>query len=243
MNVAIFNLAFSYFAERGTWDELLGTFINSDGDPTQFSVCHGRNLPRSVTIIHSSFLVVHPGSCMVCSRQYVTAFMACFSLLKPNNQPLQLSGMARLHHVLFSVVSSRCRYWFLDFYWSLFQVLCLVGNLVSYGRKCLVIAWAKQSRILHFSKNLLISIQEVEDTEDPLYSPVYSARQSFSLQTPPPPPRTPRDLTNMKLAQNQTELSKQIEELTATVEIQGRMLQRLLEIMAENPGKESSTNR
>jgi len=28
-----------YFAERGTWDELLGTFINTDGDPTQFSVC------------------------------------------------------------------------------------------------------------------------------------------------------------------------------------------------------------
>ncbi|KAF4618008.1 hypothetical protein D9613_012848 [Agrocybe pediades] len=26
-----------YFAERGTWDELLGTFINSDGDPTHFS--------------------------------------------------------------------------------------------------------------------------------------------------------------------------------------------------------------
>jgi hypothetical protein len=26
-----------YFAERGTWDEILGTFINADGDPTQFS--------------------------------------------------------------------------------------------------------------------------------------------------------------------------------------------------------------
>lgn len=28
----------SYFAERGTWDEVLGTFINSDGDPSQFAV-------------------------------------------------------------------------------------------------------------------------------------------------------------------------------------------------------------
>lgn len=27
-----------YFAERGTWDEVLQTFINTDGDPTQFSV-------------------------------------------------------------------------------------------------------------------------------------------------------------------------------------------------------------
>lgn len=27
-----------YFAERGTWDEVLGTFINTDGDPSQFAV-------------------------------------------------------------------------------------------------------------------------------------------------------------------------------------------------------------
>jgi potassium voltage-gated channel Shal-related subfamily D protein 2 len=27
-----------YFAERGTWDNTLETFINSDGDPTQFAV-------------------------------------------------------------------------------------------------------------------------------------------------------------------------------------------------------------
>jgi hypothetical protein len=33
----------------------------------------------------------------------------------------------------------------------------------------------------------------------------------------------------MKLAQNQTELSRQIEELAATVEVQGRLLRRLLE--------------
>ena len=28
----------SYFAERGTWDETLGLFLNSDGDPSQFAV-------------------------------------------------------------------------------------------------------------------------------------------------------------------------------------------------------------
>lgn len=27
-----------YFAERGTWDDNLETFLNSDGDPTQFQV-------------------------------------------------------------------------------------------------------------------------------------------------------------------------------------------------------------
>ena len=37
-----------------------------------------------------------------------------------------------------------------------------------------------------------------------------------------------RDLLNLKLTQNQTELSRQIEELAATVEVQGKMLRRLL---------------
>ncbi len=27
-----------YFAERGSWDEALGIFINTDGDPSQFAV-------------------------------------------------------------------------------------------------------------------------------------------------------------------------------------------------------------
>lgn len=29
---------YRYFAERGTWDDTLETFINSDGDPSQFAV-------------------------------------------------------------------------------------------------------------------------------------------------------------------------------------------------------------
>jgi hypothetical protein len=40
----------------------------------------------------------------------------------------------------------------------------------------------------------------------------------------------PEDLSNMKLPQNQTELTKQIEDLLAAIiENQGRMLQRLME--------------
>ncbi len=29
---------FRYFAERGTWDGVIETFINADGDPSQFAV-------------------------------------------------------------------------------------------------------------------------------------------------------------------------------------------------------------
>jgi len=39
------------------------------------------------------------------------------------------------------------------------------------------------------------------------------------------------DISNFKLAQNQTELSKQIEELKATVELNVQIMNRLLEVL------------
>ena len=44
----------------------------------------------------------------------------------------------------------------------------------------------------------------------------------------------------MKLAQNQTELSRQIEELAGTVEVQGRLLRRLLEKLESSSGSAMS---
>ena len=46
-----------------------------------------------------------------------------------------------------------------------------------------------------------------------------------------------RDLSNLKLAQNQTELSRQIDELAGVVEAQGKMLTRLLELLEEKDKK------
>ncbi len=50
-----------------------------------------------------------------------------------------------------------------------------------------------------------------------------------------------KDLTNLKLAQNQTELSKQIDALTSTVELQGKMIERLLNVL--DKGKERDQDR
>ncbi|KAF5388460.1 hypothetical protein D9757_004636 [Collybiopsis confluens] len=48
-----------------------------------------------------------------------------------------------------------------------------------------------------------------------------------------------RDLSNLKLAQNQTELSKQISELHAIVDAQGEMINRLLNILeTKSKGKQ-----
>ncbi|KAF6745277.1 hypothetical protein DFP72DRAFT_1176408 [Ephemerocybe angulata] len=55
------------------------------------------------------------------------------------------------------------------------------------------------------------------------------------LNTPAPAPSTAiaRDLSNLKLAQNQTELSRQIAELAEEVGRQGRLLGRLVEVLGE----------
>jgi len=45
--------------------------------------------------------------------------------------------------------------------------------------------------------------------------------------------RIERDLTNRKLAQNQTELSRQISELRSAVEVQGEMIRRLVGMLED----------
>jgi hypothetical protein len=51
-----------YFAERGTWDTTLETFVNAEGDPTQFSVSTPFYLGGQALTEYQ----VHPSSCMVC---------------------------------------------------------------------------------------------------------------------------------------------------------------------------------
>jgi len=48
-----------------------------------------------------------------------------------------------------------------------------------------------------------------------------------------PAPTTKRDLSNLKLAQNQTELSRQIADLMGAVEGQGKLLRRIMRVLEE----------
>ena len=65
-------------------------------------------------------------------------------------------------------------------------------------------------------------------TSDPTESPILRHRPLRSEVDR-------RDLSNFKLAQNQTELSHQIEDLKATVELQGKLLTRLLVALEGRP--------
>ena len=68
------------------------------------------------------------------------------------------------------------------------------------------------------------------ETSDPVESPILRHRQLHSEVDR-------RDLSNFKLAQNQTELSHQIEDLKATVELQGKVLTRLLVALEGRSGE------
>ncbi|KAJ3510190.1 hypothetical protein NLJ89_g4820 [Agrocybe chaxingu] len=155
-----------YFAERGTWDELLGTFINTDGDPSQFS-----SIPSAAWFVIVTITTVGYGE--ITPRSFLGRLITL---------PLLVFGLLLI--TLPSFVLGR--------------EFSLVWEAMTKDRE-----------------------NEPSSTISP-YPPIYSATRND------PPPRTPRDLSNLKLAQNQTELSRQIQELAATVEIQGKLLQRLL---------------
>lgn len=54
-----------YFVERGTWDDTLETFINADGDPSQFAVSPSKTEPRVPLLTSEYDPIVHTSSSMV----------------------------------------------------------------------------------------------------------------------------------------------------------------------------------
>ncbi|KAF8156567.1 hypothetical protein B0H34DRAFT_466692 [Crassisporium funariophilum] len=193
-----------YFAERGTWDELMGTFINVDGDPTQFSSIPAAAWFVLVTITTVGYGEITPRSIL---GRLITLPILVFGLL-----------------------------------------LITLPSFVL-GREFSLV-WERMSRD-RLKEDLTLSLDPASAQSQPpstrypptsLDSPLYTSAPT-STPFPPPhsrsqypyhqqtqsQPRTPgRDLSNMKLAQNQTELSRQIEELSRAVEAQGVLIRRLV---------------
>lgn len=162
-----------YFAERGTWDSTLDTFINSDGDPTQFSSIPAAAWFVIVTITTTGYGEMTPRSFL---GRLITLPLLCFGLL-----------------------------------------LIALPSFVL-GREFSLV-WEKMTR-------------DQSSTLDQSNSPAPSATQ-HPVYPPEPAMTSPRlqDLSNFKLAQNQTELSEQIDNLKAIVEMQGKMMNRLLDVI------------
>ncbi|KAH6883633.1 hypothetical protein BKA70DRAFT_1575439 [Coprinopsis sp. MPI-PUGE-AT-0042] len=163
-----------YFIERGTWDDILETFINSDGDPTQFS-----SIPAAAWFVVVTITTVGYGE--ITPRSLVGRLVTL---------PILVCGI----------------------------LLITLPSFVL-GREFSVV-WHGMQR----------NRKEREDEQDFGYDPstafLYPPNEGAPLST-----SRERDLTNMKLAQNQTELSRQIADLAATVEQQSRVIARLLDLV------------
>lgn len=159
-----------YFAERGTWDDTLETFINSDGDPSQFPSIPSAAWFVLVTITTVGYGEITPRSIL---GRLVTVPLLVFGLL-----------------------------------------LIALPSFVL-GREFSIV-WESMTRHEMVPESLLRPV-----------TPIVSQSPSES-QTEPH-----RDLSNRKLAQNQTELSQQISDLRSTVERQSEMMRQLLAILGD----------
>ncbi|KAF5344443.1 hypothetical protein D9756_011287 [Leucocoprinus leucothites] len=187
-----------YFAERGTWDETLETFINSDGDPSQFS-----SIPSAAWFVLVTITTVGYGE--ITPRSFLGRLITL---------PILVCGL----------------------------LLITLPSFVL-GREFSLV-WERMTLKKQESG------EDDADEEDQVHSPpndpmplLYPLSSHTTQFHSPSPNSGLRDLSNMKLAQNQTELSKQIVDLNATVEMQGKLLRRLIRILdAEGSEEEGGSD-
>ncbi|KAF5377877.1 hypothetical protein D9615_006821 [Tricholomella constricta] len=164
-----------YFAERGTWDTILETFVNGDGDPTQFS-----SIPAAAWFVLVTITTVGYGE--ITPRSFLGRLVTL---------PILMFGL----------------------------LLITLPSFVL-GREFSIV-WEKMTRQRNQDRN---EAESPIETSFPTTPFLHSHIPGVYYQRP-------SDLTNRKLAQNQTELSHQISELRSTVEAQGQMLQQLLDAL------------
>ncbi|KAK0220511.1 hypothetical protein IW262DRAFT_1030404 [Armillaria fumosa] len=172
-----------YFIERGTWDTTLETFVNSDGDTTQFA-----SIPAAAWFVIVTISTVGYGE--ITPRSFLGRLVTL---------PLLVFGL----------------------------LLIALPSFVL-GREFSIV-WEKMT------ENQRRPIDELDIADSPtLTRPLFSAGSIPSANDR----SKKKDLSNRKLAQNQTELSRQIEQLSATVDAQGAMIQRLLQVMDKGKQRE-----
>ncbi|KAF8551234.1 voltage-gated potassium channel [Imleria badia] len=162
-----------YFAERGTWDDTLETFINSDGDPSQFASIPAAAWFVLVTITTVGYGEITPRSTL---GRLITVPLLVFGLL-----------------------------------------LIALPSFVL-GREFSIV-WKQMTK--HEVHDPRCATDEQTDEEQ---DPNLVLGPDLDI-------RSERDLSNRKLAQNQTELSWQISELRNAVEMQGEIIRRLVGLL------------
>ncbi|KAI0065499.1 voltage-gated potassium channel [Artomyces pyxidatus] len=177
-----------YFIERGTWDDTLEIFINSNGDPSQFA-----SIPAAAWFVIVTITTVGYGE--ITPRSFLGRLITI---------PLLVFGLLLI--ALPSFVLGR--------------EFSIVWNEMTSGRvpqtPGLMTVTPILNRIASQSRGHVPSEPDVH--EEARYTGVSATASGV----------VPRDLTNRKLAQNQTELSRQIEQLRVALDAQNQMLRHLM---------------
>ncbi|KAJ7164776.1 hypothetical protein C8R43DRAFT_1122653 [Mycena crocata] len=171
-----------YFAERGTWDDILDTFINTDGDPSQFA-----SIPAAAWFVLVTITTVGYGE--ITPRSFLGRLVTL---------PLLVFGL----------------------------LLIALPSFVL-GREFSLV-WERMTRDSPHS--------EPQSPTSPFMTRTRARDYFFPSPSNNSSPGQGGDLSNRKLAHNQTELSKQIAELKGVVEAQGQLITRLVSAM-EGKGK------
>lgn len=180
-----------YFAERGTWDSNLETFINSDGDPSQFA-----SIPAAAWFVIVTITTVGYGE--ITPRSFLGRLVTL---------PLLVFGL----------------------------LLIALPSFVL-GREFSLV-WERMS------KRTLVNGAEEPDSPTALYHQHTATRPPIPTLITPIPPLSSRDNAPSlsKLAQNQSDLSRQIADLKGVVEAQGMMLRQLLSALEERTAGSSNS--
>ncbi|KAG6855455.1 hypothetical protein H0H87_002621 [Tephrocybe sp. NHM501043] len=205
-----------YFAERGTWDPILDTFINADGDPSQFS-----SIPAAAWFVLVTITTVGYGE--ITPRSFLGRLITL---------PILMFGL-----LLITLPSF------------------VLGREFSHNERSTTPTGTRPASPLpphsdphdpdsplttYFPPATPFAPPTAHSSYTPLplsyayppYPPHLhhgTAASGSGTGTPPSIQISTTDLTNRKLAHNQTELSRQIEELRRAVERQGEVVFRLLE--------------
>ncbi|KAJ7172311.1 hypothetical protein C8R46DRAFT_1161771 [Mycena filopes] len=169
-----------YFAERGTWDDILETFVNIDGDPSQFA-----SIPAAACVFTAITTV---GYGEITPRSFLGRLVTL---------PLLVFGL----------------------------LLIALPSFVL-GREFSLV-WERMTHELPTSQS------PHSEPQSPVTPFMPRNRDPFFH---PHQPNGSSDLSNRKLAENQTELSNQIADLRGLVESQGQLISQLVTAL-EGKGK------
>ncbi|CCO26625.1 Potassium voltage-gated channel subfamily B member 2 [Rhizoctonia solani AG-1 IB] len=182
-----------YFAERGTWDTTLETFVNSDGDPTQFD-----SIPAAAWFVLVTITTVGYGD--IIPRSFLGRLLSV---------PLLLFGLLLIALPSFVLGREFAAVW-----------EYMGGNVLQGNDEA--VAEARR----HLNDTPLLSRTPLSRARSTGYAPI-----DDEGHISPDTMERRKDLTNLKLAQNQQALSKQIDQLAELVRIQAEELKTVRELL------------